>query len=333
MKTFIIAEAGVNHNGDLRIAKRMIEVAKEAGADVVKFQTFIAEKTAVASAEKAGYQVANTGTRESQVEMLKALELSRESHRALIAYCRERGIRFMSSAFDLASIELLVEYGIEIWKIPSGEITNFPYLQRIGQLNREIIMSTGMATMDEVRDALRVLLRAGTSKGKITVLHCHTDYPTRVEDVNLRAMLTMRDELGVQVGLSDHTLGIEIPIAAVALGASLVEKHFTLDRNLPGPDHKASLLPEELKTMVVAIRNIEQALGDGVKRPTARELEMVSLARKSIVASCDIAAGSVFTPENITTKRPGGGISPMQWEAVLGRVARCDFKNDEYIEL
>lgn len=330
---FIIAEAGVNHNGDLELAKRLVQVAREAGADAVKFQTFVATEIAAASAPKAGYQVENTGTTESQVEMLKKFELSPEAHRELMAEAEKQGIKFMSTPFDLPSVELLNQLGLDIFKIASGEITNLPYLRAIGRLNKRVILSTGMATLEEVRAALLALEKAGTSKEQITVLHCHTDYPTKPEDVNLRAMLTIRDELGVQVGYSDHTPGIEMPIAAVALGAQVIEKHFTLDRSMPGPDHRASLEPRELCAMITAIRNIEKAMGDGVKRPTLREQEIMKVARKSIVAAREIKAGEVFTKENITTKRPGTGISPMRWDQVIGGAAKKIFLADEMVEI
>lgn len=332
-KTFIIAEAGVNHNGDLAIAKRMVEVAKGAGADAVKFQTFRADRLVIKSAVKAKYQVENMGTHESQAEMLRKLALSPEAHRELWAYCQERGIMFMSTPFDLESAKMLHQLGMQIFKIASGEIINLPLLRLIGSFKKNVILSTGMATLDEVRTALEVLVAMGILKDQITVLHCHTNYPTAMDDVNLRAMLTMRDALGVQVGYSDHTLGIEVPTAAVALGATVIEKHFTLDRNMPGPDHKASLEPQELKAMVAAIRNIEKALGNGVKRPTLREAEIAPIARKSIVAARDIAVGEVLTEDNLTTKRPGTGINPMEWDRVLGLLAKHDFKVDELVEI
>lgn len=331
--TFIIAEAGVNYNGDVATALRMVEVAKEAGADAVKFQTFRADRLVTKSAVKARYQLENMGTDEAQAEMLRSLELSEEAHRELWLYCQERGIIFMSTPFDLESVDLLAGLGMSVFKIASGEITNPPLLRKIGGLGKQIIMSTGMATMDEVEAALSVLVQAGTPKDRITVLHCHTNYPTAMEDVNLRAMITMRDALGVAVGVSDHTLGIEVPIAAVALGASVIEKHFTLDRNMPGPDHKASLEPDELTAMVRAIRNVEAALGDGVKRPTEAELRIRAVVRKSIVAAREIAADEIFTKDNLTTKRPGTGLSPMQWDRVLGLRAKRDFKIDELIEI
>lgn len=333
MKTFIIAEAGVNHNGDMTIAKKLIDAAVAAGADAVKFQTFKAETLATATAVKATYQIENLGTNESQAQMLKKLELPYKAHADLMTYCKEQGIMFMSSPFDVESILFLNQLGLSVFKIPSGEITNFPYLKTMGALKKRIIMSTGMATLDEVRAALEVLTPAGTSKDQITVLHCHTNYPTAMEDVNLRAMVKMGEELEVHVGYSDHTLGIEVSIAAVALGAEVIEKHFTLDRNMPGPDHKASLEPNDLAAMVHGIRNIEKALGDGLKRPTARELEIALIARKSIVAARGITAGEVFTEENLTTKRPGTGIIPMDWDRVLGQKSPRNFKVDELIEI
>lgn len=333
MHTFIIAEAGPNHNGDIMLAKKLIDIAVAADADVVKFQTFKTNKVVTADARKADYQIANTGSNESQAAMLKKLELSPETHRELIAHCRQRDIMFMSTPFDLDSIDLLCGFGLETFKIPSGEITNLPYLRKLGALRKRLIMSTGMADMDEVKAALNVLVASGTPKDDIVVLHCHTDYPTAMENVNLRAMCTIRDTLGVNVGYSDHTLGIEVPIAAVALGAMVIEKHFTLDRQMVGPDHKASLEPRELKAMVEAIRNIEKALGDGVKKRTVVEREIMAIARKSIVAERDIHAGKIFTEENITTKRPGTGISPMKWDMVIGKTAKRDFITDEAIEL
>jgi len=333
MKTMIIAEAGVNHNGDMGLAKRLVDVAAEAGADFVKFQTFKAENLVTVSAEKAQYQKSLTGESESQFEMIRKLELDRPAHEELIEYCGLRGIRFLSTAFDHDSIELLAELDIPLFKIPSGEITNLPYLRHIGSMGKPVIMSTGMATLDEVRAAIKVLLGAGCRKDDLTILHCTTEYPSPIADVNLRAMLTMRDELGVKVGYSDHTVGIEIPIAAVAMGACVIEKHFTLDRTLPGPDHAASLEPEELKAMVLAIRNIEQAMGDGVKRVSPSEAKNRPIARKSIVAAKPISIGEPFTLQNVTVKRPGTGISPMRWDEVIGTAAPRDFEPDEFISL
>jgi N,N'-diacetyllegionaminate synthase len=331
--TLIIAEAGVNHNGELALAKRLIDVAADAGADVVKFQTFSADRLVTAHAEKAGYQTANCGSAESQHAMLRRLELTPAMHRELLAHCVAREIDFFSTAFDIESLELLAGLGFERFKIPSGEITNRPYLQHVGRLGKPLIISTGMATMEEIAAALAVLEKAGTARELITVLHCNTQYPTPMADVNLRAMLSIRDTFGVKVGYSDHTLGIEVAIAAVALGASVIEKHFTLDRHMPGPDHRASLEPAELAAMVAAIRNIERSLGDGVKRPSAGELLNRSAARKSLVAACAIHKGEPFTAANIAVKRPGTGLSPMHFDEVLGRGAPRDFVADEMIEL
>lgn len=329
----IVAEAGVNHNGDIEMAHRMIEVAAESGADLVKFQTFTAEELVTRWAEKAVYQKQTTEATESQYDMLRRLELNRQMHESLMAHCRERGIGFLSTPFDTVSVDLLVELGIERFKIPSGEITNLPYLRHIGRYGKPIILSTGMAKLGEIESALSILEKAGTQKGLITVLHCNTDYPTPMSDVNLLAMLTIRDEFGVEVGYSDHTLGIEVSVAALALGATIIEKHFTLDRNLPGPDHRASLEPGELKAMVQAIRNIELALGDGIKRPSPSEARNKPIARKSLVASRPISKGETFTQDNLAVKRPGTGISPMCWDEVVGRSAPRDFSLNELIEL
>lgn len=332
--TIIIAEAGVNHNGDMGLAKKLIEVAAAAGVDYVKFQTFKAEKLVTKTAQRATYQDKNTGDGDSQFEMLKKLELNDEMHTQLIAYCQQKNIQFLSTAFDLESMDYLKSIGITLAKIPSGEITNLPYLKKIAQLFPEIIMSTGMADMQEIKEAYTVLLDNGAKKENITILHCNTEYPTPMEDVNLRAMLHIQKELEVNIGYSDHTLGIEVPIAAVALGATVIEKHFTLDRTLPGPDHAASLEPDELKAMVKAIRNTEKALlGSGVKEPSPSESKNKPIARKSIVALQPIKKGVVFTQENIGIKRPGTGISPMQWDEVLGQEAKHDFEGDDLIEL
>ena len=333
MKTLIIAEAGVNHNGDLALARQLIDVAAEARADRVKFQTFSADRLVTTSARKADYQTRTTDAGESQHAMIRRLELTRDMHEVLIAHCRSRGIQFFSTGFDPESIDLLVELGLDCFKIPSGEITNLPYLRHVGRYGRQVILSTGMATLGEIESALEVLEQAGTSRERITVLHCNTEFPTPMADVNLRAMLAIRDAFGVAVGYSDHTTGIEVAIAAVALGATVIEKHFTLDRNLPGPDHKASLEPNEFKAMVTAIRNIEQALGDGIKRPSASEAKNKPIARKSLVAASAIRAGDVFSETNVTVKRPGTGLSPMRWDEVLGRKAPRDFAPDELIEL
>ena len=332
-KTLIIAEAGVNHNGDLARAKQLIDAAAKAGADLVKFQTFSANRLVTRTATKAEYQTQTTDKKESQHEMLRRLELSSEMHRELIAHCAARNIGFFSTAFDIESIDLLVSLGQDHFKIPSGEITNLPYLRHIGQLRQAVILSTGMATLGEIESAIDVLEQAGTPRASITVLHCTTEYPTPMTEVNLRAMQSIQRAFGVEVGYSDHTPGIEVAIAAVAMGASVIEKHFTLDCNLPGPDHKASLEPEGLVAMVAAIRNIEIALGDGVKRLTQSEARNKPVMRKSLVASQAIKAGEVFSTKNITTKRPGTGISPMRWDEVIGRTASRDFAEEELIEL
>ena len=331
--TLIIAEAGVNHNGDLGLAKQLIDVAAEAGADLVKFQTFNADRLATRSAKKAEYQTQTTDSKESQHEMLRRLELTEEMHNELIAHCTVRNIEFFSTGFDIESVELLVSLGQDHFKIPSGEITNLPYLRHIGQLGKAVILSTGMATMGEIEAAIDVLEQTGTPRTNITVMHCTTEYPTPMAEVNLRAMQSIHAAFGVTVGYSDHTSGIEVAIAAVAMGASVIEKHFTLDRNLPGPDHKASLEPKELKAMVAAIRNIEVALGDGIKRLTPSEARNKYVARKSLVTSQAIRAGEVFSAQNITTKRPGTGISPMRWDEVIGRTSPRDFLPDELIEI
>jgi len=332
-KTFIIAEAGVNHNGSVEIAKRMIEVAKECGADAIKFQTFKAEKVISKYAPKAEYQKQATGEIDSQLEIVKNLELSFDDFIVLKEYCDKLNIMFLSTPFDFESIDFLDDLGLEIFKIPSGEITNLPYLEKIGKLGKRVILSSGMADLGEIEDALDILTSCGTKKEDITILHCNTEYPTPYEDVNLLAMLTIKEAFKVKVGYSDHTLGIEVPIAAVALGASVIEKHFTLDKNMEGPDHKASLEPHELKAMIDAIRNIEKALGNGIKKPSKSELKNKDIVRKSIVAKREIKKGEIFTEDNITVKRPGNGISPMRWYEVLGKVASRDYKEDELIEL
>jgi N,N'-diacetyllegionaminate synthase len=332
-RILIIAEAGVNHNGDLALAKKMIDVAAEAGADLVKFQTFNADRLATRIALKADYQNRTTDSKESQQVMLSRLELSTEMHQELLAHCGTRNIGFFSTGFDIESINLLISLGQDRFKIPSGEITNLPYLRYIGQLGKEVICSTGMATMGDIEAAIDVLEQSGTPRSNITVLHCTTEYPTPMAEVNLRAMLSIHAAFGVAVGYSDHTPGIEVAIAAVAMGAFVIEKHFTLDRNLPGPDHKASLEPEELKAMVSAIRNIEVALGDGIKRLTSSEVRNKYVVRKSLVASQTIKAGEAFSAQNITAKRPGTGISPMRWDEIIGRIAARDYEADELIEL
>tara|TARA_Y100001934_G_C12313255_1_gene756061 strand:+ start:372 stop:1391 length:1020 start_codon:yes stop_codon:yes gene_type:complete len=333
MNTLVIAEAGVNHNGDISLARQLVNVASEAGADWVKFQTFNADRIVIKSAKKAAYQNKITDESESQHAMIRKLELTRDMHLDLIRHCKSHGIKFLSTGFDLESIDLLVELGLDSFKIPSGEITNLPYLRHVGQFGKPVILSTGMAVMDEIGTALDILERAGTSREYITVLHCNTEYPTPMQDVNLRAMLSIRDTFGVQVGYSDHTLGIEVAIAAVALGARVIEKHFTLDRGLPGPDHQASLEPEELKEMVAGIRNIEKAMGDGIKRPSSSELKNIPIVRKSLVAKHAIREGEVFSGVNLTVKRPGTGLSPMRWDEVQGCKAPRNFEVDELIEL
>ena len=333
-RTLIIAEAGVNHNGDIAKAKALIDKGAEAGVDFVKFQTFKAGNLVTKQAKRAAYQDKNTQDNDSQYEMLKKLELSQAVHQELIDYCAQKGVQFLSTGFDFESLEFLAGLGITIAKIPSGEITNLPYLRKIATLFPEVILSTGMATITEIKDAVKVLTDNGISKDKITILHCNTEYPTPMEDVNLKAMLHIQRELGVPVGYSDHTLRIEVPIAAVALGATVIEKHFTLDKTLPGPDHKASLEPEELKAMVMAIRNIEKAIGgSGLKEVSKSEAKNKPIARKSIVATKTIKKGDLFSVENLTVKRPGTGISPMQWDNVIGKTAKKDFEEDDLIEL
>jgi N,N'-diacetyllegionaminate synthase len=331
-KVFIIAEAGVNHNGSLERAIQMVDVAAAAGADAIKFQTFKAEMVIARNAPKAEYQMATTGTEESQLEMVKKLELDEEAHKTILSHCKKQGIVFLSTPFDLESIDLLNNLGLEIFKIPSGEITNLPYLRKLGALKKRLILSTGMADLGEIEDALDVLTESGTPIENITVLHCNTEYPTPFEDVNLRAMLTIGHAFGVSVGYSDHTLGIEVPIAAAALGASVIEKHFTLDRNLPGPDHRASLEPHELRGMVTAIRNIEKAMGTGIKKPSPSEISNKAIARKSILATCSIKQGETLSEQNMTVKRPGTGISPMLWDTFVGRQATRNYIEDELIE-
>jgi N,N'-diacetyllegionaminate synthase len=333
MSVFIIAEAGVNHNGNMDLALQMVEAASKAGANAIKFQTFRAETLVTRTASKANYQKDTSGSDENQFDMLKRLELDLESHKKLMAYCRERQIDFLSTPFDLTTIDLLSGIGLTTWKIPSGDITNLPYLKKIGALKQQVILSTGMADLGEIEDALDILENAGTPRKNITVLHCNTEYPTPLQDVNLRAMLTIQQAFpGIQVGYSDHTLGIEVPIAAVAMGATVIEKHFTLDRNLPGPDHKASLEPAELSTMIQSIRNIETALGHGIKKPSPSETVNLAVARKSIVAARPITAGEVFTEENMTVKRPGSGISPMRWYELLGKKSNRTYAEDELID-
>jgi N,N'-diacetyllegionaminate synthase len=332
-KILIIAEAGINHNGSLDMARQIIEAAAEAGADIVKFQTYTADAIVAQGTDKAKYQKETTGDSESQYEMLKKLELNRDSHVKLMTYCDEKGVEFLSSPFDHNSIDMLAELKLKRFKVPSGEITNLPYLRHIGKYGKPIILSTGMSTLKEIEAALKVLETSGIPRDKITVLHCNTEYPTPMEDVNLKAMLTIRDTFSIQVGYSDHTLGVEVPIAAVAIGATVIEKHLTLDRNLPGPDHCSSMEPDELKAMVHAIRNIEKAFGDGIKRPSLSEEKNKPCVRKSIVAKRDIKRGEILTEENLAVKRPGFGISPMRWDEVVGSIAIKDWKADDLIEV
>jgi len=334
MSVLIIAEAGVNHNGSMEIAKQLIDAAVDAGVDIIKFQTFNAEKLVSKSAKQAEYQKKNIGDgNDSQYEMLKKLELSKENHEELIAYCKKKGIRFWSTAFDFESMDYIHSLNLGLWKIPSGEITNYPYLRKIATYREDIIMSTGMCEEQDIQNAIDVLDKFGTKKEQIILLHCNTQYPTPFQDVNLKAMNTIKETFGIQVGYSDHTQGIEVPIAAVALGATVIEKHFTMDRNLPGPDHKASLEPNELKAMVNAIRNIEQALGDGIKKVSESEKGNISVARKSIVAACSIKRGELLSENNLTVKRPGNGLSPMRWEEVIGTKAIKDYNEEDQIEL
>ena len=332
--TLIIAEAGVNHNGSMELARKLIDVAADAGVDYVKFQTFKAENLVTKTAKQAEYQQRNMGNDDnSQYNMLKKLELSHEQHVELIGYCREKGVKFLSTAFDFESIDYLASLHLGLWKVPSGEITNYPYLKKIADYQEPVIISTGMSTMEEIQAAIKVLTDNGLRKEQISVLHCNTEYPTPMVDVNLSAMNEMCRQFGVVIGYSDHTQGIEVPIAAVAMGAEIIEKHFTLDRSLPGPDHKASLEPDELKAMVTAIRNIEQAIGTGHKTVSASERKNKAVARKSIVAARDIEKGELFTEENLTVKRPGSGINPMRWPEIIGKIAVRDFNEDELIEI
>jgi|ETNmetMinimDraft_26_1059896.scaffolds.fasta_scaffold69732_1 N,N'-diacetyllegionaminate synthase len=330
-RVLIIAEAGVNHNGSIQLAKKLIDKAVFSGADAVKFQTFKAKNVLSKNAPKADYQKQTTNLRESQFDMIKRLELDERAHQELIAYCKKANIMFLSTPFDLDSVDLLNELGLQIFKIPSGEITNLPYLRRIGSLCKEVILSTGMSDLKEIGEAIKILTNAGTLKENITVLHANTMYPTPMEDVNLRAILTIQNKFDVAVGYSDHTLGIEVDIAAVAMGATVIEKHFTIDKTMDGPDHKSSIDPEELKAMVSSIRNIEKALGSSVKKPSKSEKPNISMARKSIVAKKSIKKGELFTEKNITIKRPGIGISPMKWDTILGKVAERDYQIDDLL--
>ena len=332
-KTIIIAEAGVNHNGSLNQAKELIDVASESGADYVKFQTFNTEDLVTKNAKKAEYQIKNTESIENQFKMLKKLELKKKDHFELIKYCEKSNIKFLSTAFDFRSIDFLSELNLDFYKIPSGEITNLPYLRRIAKLSKPVILSTGMSTLKEVKNAIYSILDEGLNKDDLTVLHCNSDYPTSPRDVNLRAMTTIENEFNVKVGYSDHTLGIEIPIAAVALGAYIIEKHFTLDRSLPGPDQSASLEPDELKSMVLGIRKIEKSLGNGKKIPSESEMINIINVRKSIVAKEYIKKGDIFTEKNLQTKRPSNGLSPMAWDSIIGKKAKKNFKVNELIKL
>ena len=326
----IIAEAGVNHNGSYETACRLVETAKEAGADYIKFQTFNSKNLVSRTAKKAEYQVRTTGN-DYQLNMLRQLELSEEEFICLEDYCRKKQIQFLSTPFDVESVEFLSRFDMPFWKIPSGEVTNYPYLLAIAKTEKSVVMSTGMCEIAEIADAVRVLKENGTPE--IKLLHCNTEYPTPYEDVNLRTILTLKKEFGCEVGYSDHTQGVEIPIAAVAVGATIIEKHFTLDRNMEGPDHKASLEPDELKQMIIGIRKVEKAMGSGIKNPSESEKKNIPIARKSIVAAKDIIKGEIFTESNIAAKRPGNGISPMRWTEVLGQMAKRDFKEDELIEI
>lgn len=330
--TLIIAEAGVNHNGSLKTAKQLIDAASNAGADIIKFQTFQSRQIATKDAQQAVYQYEALGQKQSQLSMLEKLELKAEQHEPLIEYCQQKNIEFLSTAFDIPSIELLSKLKIKRWKIPSGEITNLPYLRKIGAMKGPVILSTGMATLGEIESALFILEEAGTFRNDITILHCTTEYPAPLEEVNLRAMRTIAKAFAVDVGYSDHTKDIFVPVAATGMGATIIEKHLTLDQNMPGPDHKASLEPNSFATMVHGIRCVEQALGDGIKRPTVSELANMKVARKSLVAARPIRCGELFSTDNLTAKRPGTGISPMHWEAWIGKRASRDFSTDELIK-
>ena len=332
-KTIIIAEAGVNHNGDINLAKKLIDVAVDSGADFVKFQTFKAKNISSKYAKKADYQAVNSiNKKENQYEMLKRLELSEKAHIELIKYCKKKKIKFFSTAFDVEGIEYLNSLNFDFFKIPSGEITNYPYLKKLSEIGKPVILSTGMSNLKEIKEALEVLISEKLSKKDITILHCNTAYPTPYEDVNLKAMLTIKNQFNIDVGYSDHTLGVEVPIAAVAMGAKVIEKHFTLSRKLVGPDHSASLEPSELKAMIISIRNIEKALiGDGFKEPSKSELKNISIARKSIVAKKKILKGEIFNENNLTIKRPGNGISPMLWDKIIGLKSKKNYQIDDLI--
>lgn len=329
-KVFIIAEAGDNHNGKLELALKLVDKAIEAGADCVKFQTFITEEVVSVYAEKAEYQKKSTEKQETQYEMIKKLQLSFDDFRSIQEYCKKKGILFLSTPFDLPSIDFLQEIDMPFWKIPSGEITNLPYLIKIAQTHKPVVLSTGMASIEEIHKALKILRNYGA--GKMILLHCNTEYPTPYEDVNLNAMAAMEREFGLEVGYSDHSLGVEVPIAAAAMGAVIIEKHFTLDKSMEGPDHKASLNPEELKHMVASIRKVEMSMGDGIKQPSKSEEKNILIARKSIVARIPIKKGELFTENNLAVKRPGNGISPMKWFDIIGTVADTNYERDELIK-
>ena len=331
MSVFIIAEAGVNHNGSIELAYKLIDAASVSGVNAVKFQTFKAENLVSKNAQKAEYQKQTTDPSESQFKMLKKLELDTNAHKRLIDYCKKKDIIFISTPFDHESIDLLNKLKLQIFKIPSGEITNLTYLRHIGSLNKKVILSTGMSDLKEIGDAIKILTNAGTLKENITVLHANTMYPTPMEDVNLRAMQTIQNKFDVAVGYSDHTLGIEVDIAAVAMGATIIEKHFTIDKTMDGPDHKSSIDPEELNAMVSSIRNIEKALGSSIKKPSKSEKPNIIMARKSIVASKSIKQGELFTENNLTTKRPGTGLSPMEWDSIIGKVAKRNYQIDDLL--
>ena len=331
MSVFVIAEAGVNHNGSIELAYRLIDIAVESGANAIKFQTFKAKNLALKDTEKAEYQKQPNNTKESQFDMLKKLELDFNDHKNLINYCNKKSITFLSSPFDIESVNLLNKLNLQIFKIPSGEITNLPYLRHIGSLGKKVILSCGMSSLNEIGDAIKILNNAGTIKNNITILQANTMYPTPMNDVNLKAMLTIKNKFDIAIGYSDHTLGIEVSIAAAAMGATIIEKHFTLDKTLHGPDHKASLNPDELRSMVSAIRNIEKASGDGIKVLTDSEKSNIDIARKSIVAKTKIKKGEIFSDKNLTTKRPGFGISPMKWDSVIGKIALHDYNADDLL--
>jgi N-acetylneuraminate synthase len=332
-RVIVIGEAGVNHNGNIELAKELVRVAASAGCDYVKFQTFIANNVVTKNASKAEYQILNSPTEGTQIEMLEKLELSQAEHYDLIDECKKYGIKFLSTAFDLDSIDFLHTLKMGLWKVPSGEITNLIYLQKIGSYNEDVILSTGMSTLGEIENALEILINAGTLRDKITILHCNTEYPTPMSDVNLKAMLTIKNAFGINIGYSDHTLGIEVPIAAVAMGAIVIEKHFTIDRSLPGPDHLASLEPKELTDMVQCIRNVESALGTGIKLPSESERKNINIARKSIHLVKDIKAGHVLSLDDITAKRPGNGLSPLFTKEIVGSIVKNDLSRDAMLNL